>query len=330
MEYTQSQWILFFFFYCFLGWVWESGYVSVKKREWINRGFLRGPVLPIYGFGAITILWLTLPVREHPALIFVIGLLGADILEYVTGAAMEKLFHMRYWDYSSEKFNLNGYICLSSTLLWGCFSVALTEAIHPPIERLILSIPAVIADPLSLAGVAVFAADVTSSFRSALNMREILEKIGENNEAVAALEARLDTAVSSFARTSEEFKDNIKTIRDAIRETRTSHQRKTKAYLVFLNEKANAAVREVQAQMAQAIPENEKARLSKLLSELEDMKARLSRTGWELAAWKNREYREAADIIRRNPSAVSRKFREAFEEIKALGSFKERREDGKE
>ena len=330
MGYTQSQWILFFFFYCFLGWVWESGYVSVKKREWINRGFLRGPVLPIYGFGAITILWLTLPVREHPALIFVIGLLGADILEYVTGAAMEKLFHMRYWDYSSEKFNLNGYICLSSTLLWGCFSVALTEAIHPPIERLILSIPAVIADPLSLAGVAVFAADVTSSFRSALNMRELLEKIGENNEAVAALETRLDTAVSGFTRTSEEFRNNICAIRDAIKEMRTSRQQKTKAYLVFLNEKANAAVKEVQAQMALAVPENEKARLSKLLSELEDMKARLSRTGWELAAWKNREYREAADIIRRNPSAVSRKFREAFEEIKALGSFKERREDGKE
>ena len=171
MGYTQSQWILFFFFYCFLGWVWESGYVSVKKREWINRGFLRGPVLPIYGFGAITILWLTLPVREHPALIFVIGLLGADILEYVTGAAMEKLFHMRYWDYSSEKFNLNGYICLSSTLLWGCFSVALTEAIHPPIERLILSIPAVIADPLCLAGVAVFTADGAGSSRSALYIR---------------------------------------------------------------------------------------------------------------------------------------------------------------
>ena len=72
MEYTQSQWILFFFFYCFLGWLWESGYVSVKKREWINRGFLRGPLLPIYGFGAISILWLTLPVREHLGLVFVI------------------------------------------------------------------------------------------------------------------------------------------------------------------------------------------------------------------------------------------------------------------
>ena len=160
MEYTQSQWILFFFFYCFLGWLWESGYVSVKKREWINRGFLRGPLLPIYGFGAISILWLTLPVREHLGLVFVIGLIGADILEYITGAAMEDMFHMRYWDYSSNKFNLNGYICLSSTLLWGCFSVILIKVIHPPIERLVLGIPAVIADPISVAAVAAFAVDV--------------------------------------------------------------------------------------------------------------------------------------------------------------------------
>lgn len=345
MEYTQSQWILFFFFYCFLGWIWESCYVSVKQREWINRGFLHGPFLPIYGFGAIVVLWLTLPVRDNPVLVFLLGLLGADILEYCTGTAMEAMFHVRYWDYSDKPFNLNGHICLYGALLWGIFSVALIEIIHPPVERLILSIPAVIADPLSMTGIALFAVDVTSSVRSALDLRDLLEKIGENNEIVAALEARLDSAASGFTRTSEEFRENIRSIGSSIRENHFFYQRKKKedkqtrkkflaemfqdyrqkktSFFLSLNEKAGAAVKEIQAQLNLTMPENEKSRMSKLLSELEEVKKKLEKTELELISWKNREYREAASIIRRNPSAVSKKFKEAFEEIKALAETKE-------
>ena len=98
--YTLGQWLLFFFLYCFLGWVWESCYVSARQRRWVNRGFLHGPLLPIYGFGAVIILWATLPVRGSLPLIFLLGMLAATALEYVTGAAMEALFKVRYWDYS--------------------------------------------------------------------------------------------------------------------------------------------------------------------------------------------------------------------------------------
>ena len=257
---------------------------------------------------------------------------------------MEAMFHVRYWDYSDKPLNLNGHICLYSTLLWGVFSVALTECIHPPIERLILAIPAVIADPLSMAGIAAFAVDVTRSVRSALDLRDLLEKIRENNEIVAALETRLDSAASGFTRTSEGFKDNIRSICNAIRENHFLYQRqreeekqskkkifanvlqdyrqKKRNFFVFLNEKASAAVREVQAQMELAMPENEKTRLSKLLAELEEFKRKLEKTELDLISWKNREYREAANIIRRNPSAVSRRFKDAFEEIKALVNAK--------
>ena len=111
--YTLAQWFLFFYFYCFCGWVWESCYVSILKRHWVNRGFLHGPLLPIYGFGAITVLIATMPVRDNVVLVYVMGMIGATILEYFTGALMESLFHVRYWDYSSHRFNLNGHICLA-------------------------------------------------------------------------------------------------------------------------------------------------------------------------------------------------------------------------
>lgn len=114
----------------------------------MNRGFLNGPFLPIYGFGAIAILWATLPVRNSIALIYLFGMLSATILEYVTGAAMERLFRVRYWDYSKHKFNLNGHICLGVSLGWGLFAVFLVKGIHLPIESLILQIPPLLGDIL--------------------------------------------------------------------------------------------------------------------------------------------------------------------------------------
>ena len=132
--YYLSQWVLFFFFYSFVGWIWESCYVSVRKRRWVNRGFMHGPMLPIYGSGALAVLVSTIGVRENMALTFLLGMTAVTILEYVTGAVMERLFHVRYWDYSGQPFNLHGYISLASSLCWGCFSVLLVRVIHVPIE----------------------------------------------------------------------------------------------------------------------------------------------------------------------------------------------------
>ena len=136
MIYTFSTWLFFFYFYCFLGWVWETCYVSVLKAKWVNRGFMRGPFLPIYGSGAIVVLIFTLPFRTNAGLVFLVGMTSATLLEYFTGVVMEKMFHVRYWDYSSQRLNLNGHICVTSSLAWGVFSVILTLYGHTPIERL--------------------------------------------------------------------------------------------------------------------------------------------------------------------------------------------------
>lgn len=95
--------------------------MSVLKARWVNRGFMRGPFLPIYGSGAIVVLVFTLPFRTNAVRVFFAGMISATILEYFTGVAMEKLFHVRYWDYSNQRFNLNGHICVTSSLAWGLF-----------------------------------------------------------------------------------------------------------------------------------------------------------------------------------------------------------------
>ena len=138
--YSWSQWLLFFFIYCFIGWIIESTYVSVRSLHFVNRGFLRLPMLPLYGSGAIIMLWLSLPVKGNLILVFLFGMAGASLLEYVTGYVMERLFKMKYWDYSNNPFNINGYVCLGTSIAWGFLTLLLTEVVHRPLEWLVLKL----------------------------------------------------------------------------------------------------------------------------------------------------------------------------------------------
>ena len=199
-DYYLAQWLLFFFIYCFFGWIWESCYVSVKKRKWVNRGFLHGPLIPIYGFGAVTVLLVVIPVREHLVLVYFLGMAAATVLEYVTGAAMEKLFKVRYWDYSEKPMNLHGYICLVSSLAWGAFSVLLIHVIHMPVERLVLGIDEGLA--YGIVGIVgtVFVADVIESTKAAL-------ELGQALEAMVRMRRELEEMQVQFALLKCELRD---------------------------------------------------------------------------------------------------------------------------
>ncbi len=194
--YTTGQWVLLFFFYCFCGWVWESCYVSLRQRRWVNRGFLHGPLLPIYGFGAILILFVTLPVSQSISLIYILGTLAATVLEYVVGWGMEAVFQVRYWDYSKQPCNLNGYICLSSSIAWGFFSILLVRVIHPPVARLLGDVPSFLVDPLALALTMGFTVDVVRSTQAALDLREMLTRLTEENQDLRRLARRAEVAAA--------------------------------------------------------------------------------------------------------------------------------------
>lgn len=173
--YNGLQWILFFFCYCFFGWIFESTYVSLKERRLVNRGFLRLPMLPLYGTGAVMMLFVSLPVKDNLVLVYFSGVIAATLLEYVTGWGMERLFKMRYWDYSNQRFQLHGYICLSSSIAWGFLTILLTEVIHRPVERLVLAVNPYMAAALVAVIGSVFVADVIESTRAALDLGRALE-----------------------------------------------------------------------------------------------------------------------------------------------------------
>lgn len=204
--YSWYQWITFFYIYCFFGWIFESSYVSFKKHKLINRGFLRIPMLPLYGFGAVMMLWVSLPVRDNLVLVYLSGVITATFLEYVTGSMMEQLFKIRYWDYSSQKFQVRGYICLSSSVAWGCLTILMTEVIHEPIENIVFRLNQNVVLYCVFMVSVVFAADMYISTRTALALGKSLEAITKLEADIEKIQSRLTALREEAAELANEFK----------------------------------------------------------------------------------------------------------------------------
>ena len=190
--YSVIQWLFFFYFYCFCGWVFESTYVSLKNRKWTNRGFMRGPFLPLYGSGAIMMLVVSAPFQDSVVLTYIAGVIGATILEYITGVTMEALFKVRYWDYSKQPFNFQGQICLGSSLAWGVLTIAMTRVVHKPVERFVLSIPENWLTVVTILLTVYIVSDFTMAWRAAMDLKDVLEKMQKAKEDLERVQKRLD------------------------------------------------------------------------------------------------------------------------------------------
>lgn len=305
-QYTFIQWLLFFFIYCFLGWVWESCYVSIKKREWINRGFLHGPMLPIYGSGAIIVLLCTIGVRDQVILIFIFGMTGATILEYVTGACMERLFRVRYWDYSHMPLNLKGYICLPVSLGWGAFSVLLVRVIHVPIENLVLQIPERIAEVVSVVCSSAFAVDFTLSFSEAMDLRDMLIRLSDSNEKIQRLQKRLEV-VSAFA------EDGLMQYQMKREERKMSR----KEFLERMIERQRENRRMMLVELIDRVNESIDAGLEKR-EELQKIKTQIEQEFKNIGSLTNRAARRSARLLHRNPNTVSKRYAEALKQVQEM------------
>ena len=183
--------------------------MSILSKKLTNRGFIRGPFLPIYGSGAIVMLLVSMPFREHLLLVYVAGCVGATALEYVTGVVMEALFKVRYWDYSHNRFNFQGRICLSSTLAWGCCTVFMTSFLHVAMERMALAIPSPVLNAVTILMTVLIGADFALSFKAAIDIRNLLEKMKSTKEELAHIQKRLDTIIAAAGESLGNRKDAI-------------------------------------------------------------------------------------------------------------------------
>ena len=187
-----AAYFLGFIFYSFLGWVWETTYCSITAKHFINRGFLNGPIIPIYGFGAVLVMLivsvfgsLVLPTPTiafsliNILMVFFGGMLLATILEYIVSVILESLFHLKLWDYSKNKFNIKGRVCLKSSLFFGLLSVIFIMIIEPLTTSVTTQIPEMaIYIAAGVIGV-VLAVDLTITLSSLLKLNERLRSAEE-------------------------------------------------------------------------------------------------------------------------------------------------------
>ena len=138
----------------------------------------------------------SMPFQDNIVLTYIAGCIGATALEYVTGVAMEALFKVRYWDYSKNKFNFQGHICLSSTLTWGFFTIMMTRVIHRPIELFVMGIPKNILNYATFFLTVYIVADFALSFKTALDLRDILAKMQRVKEEMERMNKRLDVIIA--------------------------------------------------------------------------------------------------------------------------------------
>lgn len=127
--------------YSFIGWTFEVIYAYKNQHKFINRGFLKGPICPIYGFCTITIIFLLKPISSNILLLFLSSTIIISLIEYITSFVLEKLFNRRYWDYTEDPLNINGRICLHFSLSWGLLAVAAIKIVHPTIVKFISLVP---------------------------------------------------------------------------------------------------------------------------------------------------------------------------------------------
>lgn len=305
VQYKAFQWLFFFYLYCFFGWCFESAYVSLKSRKPVNRGFMRGPFLPLYGSGAIMMLVVSMPFQDHVFLTYIAGVIGATALEYVTGVTMEALFKVRYWDYSNQKFNFQGHICLSSSIAWGFLTILMTRVIHRPVEEFVMMIPGEVLFPVTMFLTVYIVADFTLSFKAAMELRDILVKMQHLKEEIARLQRRLDVIIA--------FNNAEK------------DQKRLESELSLAE--LSLGVRQRFASLKEMIQSKPAAYGEGIREEIAELRGRFNQYTETQKGYREMLGFYKRDMIRNNPMMVSVKFRNTLEELKRIVSG-EQRTDG--
>jgi len=281
------NYVLMFFLYSMVGWTVESTYRSLgetyrarkttKEKKIINSGFLFGPMCPIYGTGALVFDVLLLPFKKHWWAVILLGMLFADIVEYVTSVLMEKLFHARWWDYSNEFMNLNGRICLKHTIYWAVFSVIYVYGIAPVYDYLISFISQNIRFVMVAVIFAVFIVDLVLTVKDALNIQKLMNKLNDLRTNVSMAGDYVKAAAGTFKGEAlakyDEFRENIASTPEKLEEWRAEISSQIKNARAQYNEISNKDKSETYNNRLKRLFRTSPAmslRVNKLLKDMED------------------------------------------------------------
>jgi Predicted membrane protein len=210
----------YFMIYSVIGWMIEVSFQAVTRGEVINRGFLNGPLCPVYGSGVIMVLmvvdlcgfWFGLETNLSEAStieLFIIGIIFATLIELVAGFLLDQLFHARWWDYRDRRFNLNGYICLEFSIIWGLAIAFVLRVIQPVFEGIVATIPEKIGIIILIVCYFVFTIDIIITVLTVLKLNKQLSKMRDMELAIQKLSDGMSEIIgNSTLKTVEKINDS--------------------------------------------------------------------------------------------------------------------------
>lgn len=178
---SLSLYFLLFLIYSFIGWFYEVLLTLVKKKKFINRGFLIGPYCPIYGVGSLFVIFLLNDYLDKPFGLFILSMVICSIVEYTGSFLLEKIFKTSWWDYSSQKFNINGRICLETMIPFGLGCMLIMYIVNPFFVSILIKIPKVVANIIAVILLILFIIDFTVSFQIIWKFKKISDDAKKDN-----------------------------------------------------------------------------------------------------------------------------------------------------
>lgn len=199
MPYPFYDSLFYFFIYAFLGWITEVIYAAFQKGKFINRGFLLGPVCPIYGFGVVLVLSMLEPLRLYPGSVFVLAVLITSALELFVGLVSEKVFHERLWDYSNRFLNIGGYVCLRFSLIWGVACMGIFYFAQPLIGKIVSLLPRFLGVILLIFFSLLILLDAAVTLSQSLRLEKRMRAFDEVSRALEGMSDRIGKNISDRA-----------------------------------------------------------------------------------------------------------------------------------
>jgi len=193
------RYLWYFFVYSFIGWCVEVAFAAIKNGRFVNRGFLNGPVCPIYGSGLVVVLWVLTPFQQNLPLLYIGAVVLTTALEWATGFLMEKLFHQRWWDYSRMPLNIGGYVCILFSLIWGVACVLIVDVLHPVLAKWIDYIPSTWSIVLLSVFTGTLVVDVCVTVATVTRLNRRLSQIDDVAAAIRTVSDHIGSTVAEGA-----------------------------------------------------------------------------------------------------------------------------------
>ena len=265
----QAVWI--FIIYAFLGWCSEVAFAAVNKGKFVNRGFLNGPVCPIYGVGMLIVVLCLWNLRDRPLLLFLGSALLTTALEFVTGFVLERFFHDKWWDYSDMPFNIKGYVCLKFTILWGLAASFIIGAIHRFIYMLIEKTPFVLGVILLAVFSAAFIADFTVTLTALVKLPKKLKAMAEAERALRAVSDKIGENISDTTIAAKEKGEALaEENKPRLEELKAEYENKKKEFSAMLERNF------VQRRIFKAFPNLKNGRYKAIFDRISELKLKVT------------------------------------------------------